>query len=106
MLERHFHGRLEHAGRRIADDDVDAIEMFADLGEHFVDAVRHADAALHGVRTTAKRTQLRAKRLGFVVAVVIVHRDIGARRPELARDGAADAARGTGNQRDFSGERA
>ena len=75
-----------------------------DVREHLVDAVGHADAALYRVRPTAERAQFRAQRLGLVVAVVVVHRDVGARRAELARDGAADAARGTGDQRDFSGK--
>ena len=75
-----------------------------DLGEHVVDAVGHPDAALYRLRPTAERAQLGAKRLGLVMAVVVVHRDIGPGRAELARDGAANAARGTGDQRDFSGE--
>ena len=45
---------------------------------------------------------LGAERLGFVVTVVIVRRDVAAGRGELAGDGAADSAAGAGHQRDFS----
>ncbi len=76
--------------------------MRAQRVEHFVDAVGHADAALDRVRAPAERAQLGAQRLGLVVAVVVVDGDVRAARGELHRDRTADAARGTGHQRDLA----
>ena len=75
-----------------------------DGGEHLVDAFGQADAGLERVRPAAGGAQLRAKRLGFVVAVVVIDRDIAAAGGELGRDRAADTARGARDERNLSGK--
>ena len=58
VLERHLDRGLEHAAGRIGDDDVEAVEVLAELGEHLVDAVGDAHAALDGDRAPAQRADL------------------------------------------------
>ena len=56
---------------------------------------------------TARRPSariFRAKRFGLLGAVVVVGRDIAAAARKLERDGAADAARGAGDESDLSGQ--
>ena len=79
--------------------------MLAEFGEDLVDRIGDADAALDRDRAPSHRANLGAQRLGFVGAVVVVRRDVAARCGELQRDRAADAARGAGDERDFSGQR-
>ena len=76
------------------------------IGEHVVDAVRNADAALHRVRDPPHRPQLHAQGFGLVVAIVVIHRHVRAGGRQLARNGATDTTRSARDKRDFSGERA
>ena len=45
VLERHVHRWLQHAAGRVADQDVEPVEVLAELGEDLVDAVGNAHAA-------------------------------------------------------------
>jgi hypothetical protein len=105
VLERHFHRRLEHAAGGIADNDVEPVEMLADLGKHVRHTLGNANASLHRVRGPPHRPQLHAQGFGLVVAVVVIHRHVRAGRRQLARNGATDTARSARDKRDFSGER-
>ena len=62
------------------------------------------DAALERVRPAARCPQVSAQRLGFIVTVVVVGRDVAAARGEPGRDRAADTARGARHERDLSGK--
>jgi len=59
-------------------DDVDTVEMLADFREHLRHAIRDADAALDRDGAPAERADLRRKRFGVLVAVVVVDRHVGA----------------------------
>ena len=78
------------------------IERLLQLLEKLVNAVGQTYARLNRAGAPAERAHLGAQCLGFLVAVVVVHRHVATGRAELARDRAADAARRTGHQRDFA----
>ena len=78
--------------------------MLAELGEDLVDGIGNADAALDRHRAATERANFRAQRFGLVGAVVVVGRDVAAAARKLERDGAADAARGAGDESDLSGQ--
>jgi hypothetical protein len=77
--------------------------MLAEFGEDLVDRIRNADAALNGDRAAPQCTDFGTQGFRLVGAVVVVDRDVATLAGELQRDGAPDAARGAGDERDFSG---
>jgi hypothetical protein len=86
-------------------DDVDAVEVLAKLGEHLVDAVRHADAGLDRDRAPPKPRISAHKRFGGIGAVVVVDGDVAALGRELARGRAPDPARRARHERHLSRQR-
>ena len=78
--------------------------MLAELGENLVDGIGNADAPLDRHRAPAERANFRAQAFGFVGAVVVVGGDVATASRKLERDGAADAARGAGDESDLSGQ--
>ena len=80
--------------------------MFSEFREDLVDAFGDADASLDRRGTSTHRAKLAAKRLGFVMTVVVIDRHVRAAGCELARDGPADAAGSARDERNLTGERA
>ena len=105
MLERHFHRRLEHAARRIAHDDVDAVEMLAQLLEQLVHALGYAHARFYSESASPERMHLFAELLGFFVAVVVIGDDIAPGRREPVRNGTSNPPAGPGDDGHLADQR-
>jgi len=80
------------------------VEVRAEGFEQLVDAVGHAHARLDRARASSQRADVGAHGFGLVCAVVVVRRYVATLGRELQGDGAADAARGTRDERDLSGQ--
>ena len=78
--------------------------MPGELGKHVGDALGDAHTRLECTGSPPHPADLGAQGFGFVGAVVVVDRNVAACACELVRDGPADAARGAGDERDFSGQ--
>ena len=75
-------------------------EGILDRLDHRVDLVTLRDVRLHGERAAALPFKLRDKLLGLIPPLVIVDADGIALTGKLRGDGASDAARGAGDERD------
>ena len=106
MLETHLEHGLQHAGRRVRHDDVDPIEVLGKFRKDLGHALRNADTSLDRRGAPTHRANLGAQRLGFVVTIVIVDRDVGAALGQLAGDRATDATGSAGDERNLTSERA
>jgi hypothetical protein len=104
VLERHLQHGLEHAGGRIAHEEVEAVEVPAEFGEELLDALGVADVGLDRAGAPAHGPDPRADGLGLVVAIVVVDGHVAARRGQLVRDGPTDAPRRPGDHRDLPGQ--
>jgi hypothetical protein len=104
VLERHLQHGLEHAGGRIAHEDVEAVEVLAEFGEDLLHAPRISDVSLDRVGVPPPGPDRRADGLGLVVAIVVIDDHVAASRGQLVRDGATDAPRPPGDHRDLPGQ--
>jgi hypothetical protein len=84
---------------RVVDEDVEVAQIGLDLLDQRLRLGRVAD-----VRADGDPADLGRDRVGGLLAGPVVDRDLRPAAGELARDGGADAARPTGDERDLSFE--
>src|SRR5438034_8670289 len=105
VLDAHLQYGFQHTRRGVRHDDVDMIEVLAELAEDLVDALRYADAALDRDSVPSGRAKLRAQRFRLVMAVVVIDGNVGAACGKLTRDRAPDATGSARDERNLTGER-
>ena len=99
MLE----GRL-HAHGGVVHQRIDAAEAPYRVFDHRCDRARVGSVGDMQRRFAARLLDHGDRFLGLRTRSLCIHHDRRTARSERARDGAADIARATGHQRDFSGK--
>jgi hypothetical protein len=85
----------ETTGRRITDQDVKLPDLIPDKLDHTVDVVLLADIGLHDMASAAESHNLFRNFDGRRPGADVVDHDVGSRRSQTDRTGAANPARTT-----------
>ena len=89
----------------IGDKDVEAIsDNAAGLPGKLAGAVRSGKIRRYGIRPATRFAYLCDNTVGFLLAVAVMHENLGTGGGERECTGAADAARSAGNESGFAGQ--
>ena len=99
-----FHETLADGEPGIVDQDIQAAEIPDDGFDHRLHGGKVGDVGFVGFGLAALGNDIFDERVPFFSRTAVVHRDVRAFGGKAQRDFAADAARGTGHQRNLSSQ--